>query len=210
MGHMQHIGDIYNFVKFLSDKDGRGYVSPEEFSQALEAGQLAVFNAYRASGALDNLTGGALSPFVASTTFTTSASGEFTKPTGFVQVQEIVVKGLTYTPILFNELREARISQLYPLESYPRYMEQARRVVLYPQKTVNGTLTYLRMPAAPVMGYTVDSTTGLPVYNSGTSVQLEIPEAYWLQVIHKALPYIGVNLSDADLVALSQQKEAQP
>lgn len=199
---MDHIGHIWEFLKAVSDKDSTGYASPQELSSYLGVAQLTVFNAYRASGVLNNLTGSAVAPFIVDAPFTSSALGVFAKPSNFVQVERIEAGGKEYLPILFNELRDARISQLYPLERYPRYMEQGASVKLFPERKVTGTLTYLRLPATPVIGFTI--VDGSPVYSSGTSVQLEMPKAFWPRIIKETLPYLGVNLSDGELAALSQ------
>lgn len=205
---MTTIWDVYNFIRQLTDKAGKGFVPPDEASKWLEAGQMSLFNQFRSLGTLDNLTQTALAPFVVSAAFSASATGHFVKPANYVQGLRIVnAEGLEHTPILFNELRDALISQLEPISEYPRYNESGTYIVVYPQDITEGIITYYRTPTAPVIGYTSDAD-GFPVYSSGTSTQLEMPQAFWLDIIIKALPFIGVNLGDSDVYALAAQQPA--
>ena len=43
---MTTIFDVYNFINFVCDKNRRGFLSPEEVSQALDAGQTDLFHFY--------------------------------------------------------------------------------------------------------------------------------------------------------------------
>lgn len=205
---MTTIWDVYEFIRGLTDKAGIGFVRPDDVSKWLEAAQLQLFNDYRELGALDNNTQSLLAPFVKDpvASFTSSAAGHFAKPGDFVQALRVVNNaGKEHTPILHNEVRDAVVSAIEPIADYPRYQEAGNYIVLYPMQVTSGTLEYYRLPTPPVIGYTSDSS-GNPVYSSGASTQLEIPPAYYLKVIIKALPYVGVNLSDADVYALANAK----
>jgi hypothetical protein len=202
------IFDAYTFIRQLTDKAGKGFVSPEEVSGWLEASQLTLFNTYRAAGVLDNITQTAISPFAKPYPFSTP-SGSFAKPGDFVQALRVVNSaGLEHTPVLFNELRDALASRLNPIARYPRYTEGETYIGLYPQVKTSGTLTYYRMPVAPVIGYTNNGDGSDVVYDATTSVQLEMPKAHWMQIIMNSLPYLGVNLSDADVFQLAQTSAA--
>lgn len=201
---MTTIFDVYTFFRQLTDKAGKGFLRPEDASSWLEAAQLSLFNTYRVSGTLDNITQSALAPFIVESAFTTP-SGQFTKPTNFAQALRIVNSAdIEHTPVLFNEVRDALRSQLEPIDEYPRYYEGGTFIGLYPQKKTAGRITYYRLPVAPVVGYSNNADGSDVTYNAATSVQLEIPKAYWIEVIIKALPYIGVNLSDSEVYALAQ------
>ena len=43
---MTTIFDVYNFINFVCDKNRRGFLSPEEVSSALDAGQTDLFHYY--------------------------------------------------------------------------------------------------------------------------------------------------------------------
>lgn len=201
---MDNIFDVYTFIRQLADKAGIGFLDADQVSGWLGASQMSMVNMFRANGLLDNVTQTALSPFVESTPFS-AITGLFTKPTDFMQVLRIESQSSKeYTPVLFNELRDALASQLEPIARYPRYMEQGNSIQLYPQDRVSGTMFYYRLPVSPIIGVLPNGDGSDVEYDPTTSVELELPKEFWFQVIINALPYAGVNLSSADLLALTK------
>lgn len=168
----------------------------------LGAAQKLLFNRLRAENQLNNFTPAALSPFLTTVAFTSNASGLFAKPTSYCQPERIVSDELEYTPILQSEVRDAQKSSLRPIAKAPRYYEVGSNIQLLPAASVTGEITYLKSPSTPQIGYTLNSDNE-PVYSAGTSVQLEFSDSYWMDIIHIALGYIGVSLSDADVAALA-------
>ena len=99
-----------------------------------------------------------------------------------------------------NEIYEAKYSTLYPIAQNPRYQEFNGYSQLFPEKVHNVSFKYTRKPTTPVIGYTVSGNT--ETYDAANSTQLDFSTAYYGQIILRSLPYIGVNLSDAEISQL--------
>lgn len=202
---MQNIFDIWEFVNFVTDKYRNGYISPEEFSKAIDEGQNIVWGTYfgkRQEG--NELALVALQPFYKKVSVTSSGSGLATYPTLWAETQAIYtdLNGVTteITQVLHNELQQVLASSIYPIAENPRYLEQETGVQLYPKATTIVDWHYLSKPTTPVLGYTVSGNT--VIYDPLTSVQLQFATQYWYEVISIALNYIGVNLSNNEVSGL--------
>lgn len=203
---MNNIWDVYLAIKSLiSDKVRNSAPSPEDISYALTMGQLAAVSYYKPlKEAGDDLAATALATLVKTTSNVSGAAGLLSYPTDWLDTELIteVVNGemVSYNTILDTELYEAKRSVLYPIASNPRYTEVKNGIQLYPETTHLVNLKYIAIPAAPFIGYTVTGNT--EVYNPSTSVQLSLAPAYYPKIIQLSLPYIGVNLSDAEITSL--------
>ena len=204
---MQNIWDVYLTIKqLIADKTRNSVPTPESISYALDLGQQAARDYYKQLKEQgDDLANTALAPFLKTIPLTSSSSGLLTYPDDWFDTELIteVVDGefVTYNTVLDNELFEAKRSVLYPIAQNPRYMELSNGVQLYPETTHLVGYKYMTIPATPVIGYTVSGNT--QVYNPATSVQLTFKPAYYGRIILHSLPYIGVNLSDAEITQLS-------
>jgi hypothetical protein len=201
------IWDVYLFIKSLVlDKYLQSVPSPEAIGYALGVGQQNLFDYYKKlKEEGDDEAATALAQFVLTTSTSANSSGIIAYPTDWFDTELIfeTVSGevVTYNPILDNEIYEAKKSVLYPIASSPRYQEVAAGIQCYPQTThASLTLKYMIKPTYPVIGYTVTGNT--IAYNSGTSTQLGFNKAYWNKIILLSMPYIGVNLQDADVASL--------
>ena len=179
-------------------------MTPEEVGYALDMGQQALFKHYREHPNED-----ALLPFTKETTLTTDSTGFVAVPSDYAHILDIygVVNGeiVTYEPILHKEVGDALRSALFPIADYPRYVRDSAGLQFYPRAVHTVTLSYFSKPTTPVIGYT---TSGNAIsYNSGTSTQLVFKDNYWMEVILKALSYLGVNLGAPEVFALSQQMD---
>lgn len=194
---------------FITDKDRNGIVSPGDVSKALEAGQKLVYEKYWKLGRGRNEESGTpLLPFSVKTTVTTSAAGVITLPTDFGNIRLIEADGLPYKEKDATEVPFALKSQLRPVEDYPFYVIEDGTYKVYPARATSLGFHYYKTPAAPLIAYTVVGQD--PVYDPTNSVQLTFKERYWMEVIHSALPYIGVKLSSPDLYSLANLYNATP
>lgn len=207
---MNTIWDVFQFFVFVTDGARNGSLSPEQVASALAAGQLALFKQYWGDGPADKLPQSsvdALLPFSISQPITSNSAGVITLPGDYSHIRSFTTgvgsSFRKYDPVLDTELQQALNSQLYPVEVYPIYNPVGSTLQLYPNRATNGTLNYYKRPTPPVIGYTVVDQD--PVYNAGASTQLQFDKKYWIEVILKALPYVGVNLADPDVFALASQ-----
>ena len=75
---MQNVSDLYNFINFIADKNRRGYLSPEEISQALSSAQVDLWNYYWGlPQTAQALKGGAPNPDYGSSQLTIDALSPF-------------------------------------------------------------------------------------------------------------------------------------
>jgi hypothetical protein len=202
---MTNIGDIYNFFNFVTDKYRNGYISPEEFSAALDVAQNTLWQNYigkRNSG--NELALIALRPFYDSSTVTTNSSGFVLYPSLYAEMQAVYtsIDGVkkNVRDILYNELTDALDSVIYPVAKYPVYIKKQTGIVYYPLGVKSLDIEYIKKPTTPVMGYT--TTTNSIVYNPVTSVQLQFDTQYYYEIILLAMPYVGVNLSNQEVSGL--------
>lgn len=149
----------------------------------------------------------ALIPFnAAPLSLTSSTSGVLTYPADYANTEAIyeTINGqvVSMNTVLDVELADALSSVLYPIALNPRYLEMTDGIHIYPRAVHAVELHYLSRPTTPVIGYTVSGNT--IIYDPTTSVQLQFSNQYWRNIIHHGLPYVGVNLSDQDLVGLYQ------
>ncbi len=78
---------------------------------------------------------------------------------------------------------------------------------IYPQQTQTGFYYYLRHPANPVLAVT---QVGRAIsYDPTNSVQLELNQAFWDNVIAKLLSFFGLNMSEKEVSGFAQQYKAE-
>jgi hypothetical protein len=247
---MTTIFDVYNFINFVCDKNRRGFLSPEEVSQALDAGQTDLFHFYWGlPSTAQALKGGAPTPDYGSSQLTLDALKPFRKkqdmlpavltstsyldlPTvvpdyayllGLYSVGGTAIAGSNFgaqniEQYLFSELIDALSSSLYPVDfTSPICAFEDTGIQIYPLSyktfaTSNSfylRLQYISKPTTPVIGYSVSGNTIVPAATTPTGTpnkEIQFGKEYWMEVISRALAYIGVNLSSAEVSNLAAQE----
>lgn len=249
---MTTIFDVYNFINFVCDKNRRGFLSPEEVSSALDAGQTDLFHFYWGlPSTAQALKGAAPTPDYGSSQLTLDALRPFRKKqdilptvlsaTSYLDLTTVVpdyayLLGLysiggsgaggnigiqSIEQYLFSELTDALNSSLYPLDwTYPGYpicVFEGTGIQIYPtvyRTNANSNGYYLRIqyiskPTTPVIGYSVSGNTIVPAATTPSGVpnnEIQFGKEYWMEVISRALSYIGVNLSAAEVSNLAAQE----
>jgi hypothetical protein len=247
---MTTIFDVYNFINFVCDKNRRGFLSPEEVSQALDAGQTDLFHYYWGlPSTAQALKGGAPTPDYGSSQLTLDALKPFRKkqdmlpavltstsyldlPTvvpdyayllGLYSVGGTAIAGSNFgaqniEQYLFSELIDALSSSLYPVDfTSPICAFEDTGIQIYPLSyktfaTSNSfylRLQYISKPTTPVIGYSVSGNTIVPAATTPTGTpnkEIQFGKEYWMEVISRALAYIGVNLSSAEVSNLAAQE----
>lgn len=200
---MDNIFEAWEFVNFLCNTYMNGYLSPEEVSKAFDAAQKQLW--YRYVGERQNgneLALVALKPFYETTVVATNSSGFAAYPSLWAETQAMYINNVSVLPVLHNELSEALKSKIYPISDNPRWLEQKTGVQIYPKLSFDIDWNYLRQPISPVIGYTVNVNE--VVYDPLSSVQFEFDKQYWIEIIQLSLPYLGLNLSNENVVAAAQ------
>jgi hypothetical protein len=235
---MQNVSDLYNFINFVADKNRRGYLSPEEISQALSSAQVDLWNYYWGlPQTAQGLKGGAPNPDYGSTQLTIDALSPFRArtqvtpgPTGVIYMSD---QGVSYQipdfghfigmfkintttnvissvdQYLNSEIVEVLKSTLYPVTDASQvFVFENDLIQLYPRKAMPtgyaAEVHYIALPSDVVIVYTVTGNT--ITINNTASVPPRFDPTYWVELVARALPYVGVNLSAQEVQALANQQ----
>jgi hypothetical protein len=217
------IKDAHDFIRMQIKKNKMGFVSPEDIDRAINRGvsdwMSAVVYKYKKTGkySYDHL-------FVKRKDYavTSSNAGLMDMPTDYTEALTVYVmnngvltEGTIYSWDEFLEIQNSNI--LAPVLAYPAatiYVAEAgtAKIQFKPTPSSSGTtytftLVYMRKPAAGVYKYTVSSTTGTIAYNPTGSVDLDIDDRYFSDILTRALMYLGISLHDSDTASTEQLKD---
>lgn len=171
-----------------------------------------------------------LSVFSKKTTLTLSASKEATKPTDLARVVSINTIGKkilgveeqAQVQLVYNEDHIDRIinsdlsapSDSAPvalisekIEIFPNTNTSIGSIVLRYYKLPEGLVptTQAKTTSSPKFGYTT-AVAGVEVYDATNSVDFELPEHYFAELVEEILVLVGVNLRDKDVYAYASNE----
>jgi hypothetical protein len=105
----------------------------------------------------------------------------------------------------FNLARRSKLTS--PSSTWPMfYIIQTSVRILPANITTVGPpaksyiINYVKKPAGPSWGYTVNGTTGAYIYNAGTSTDFEIDDTDQTDIILKILGYCGIIIRDPQIL----------
>ena len=212
--------NAYEFYDFIVNKYNGAWFPPEEKDLAFDYAQMSLFNDYYDDFGTSQKLNDSLAPFKKNFQFSngTCPGGLITMPDDyqhFLSAYTIIfdnVRGVRNRPIPIlseDEIADRTDSQIIPNTIMNPFgnIVTGWDVQLYPQIPQAGNVFYLRRPVAPKFEYTVTSGRVI-VYDPLTSTQLEWAEKDQLSIIIKALNFAGINISEADIVAWSQNKDS--
>lgn len=218
----QSINDTYLFAQDLIFKDFGGYLGPEEFIRLINQAQYARFNelygqpekyaapnfpvpkmGYARTQAISE----ALSPFVVRAT-PTFASGTYTVPADLEHQIALRYGNVPVTRVEVDRLGGYLNSSIdAPSSTSPIYVQIANTYKIYPSTLTTGfELEYLRLPVKAIWGYTLSSNR--PVYDSGTSVDLEWSDIEITNIVYKLVSFFAVSTRDGQLYQEAEQQKA--
>lgn len=217
------IKDAHDFIRMQIKKNKMGFISPEDIDRAINRGvsdwMSAVVYKYKKTGkySYDHL-------FVKRKDYavTSSNAGLMDMPTDYTEALTVYVmnngvltEGTIYSWDEFLEIQNSNI--LAPSLSYPTatiYVSEAgtSKIQFKPSPPSAGTtytytLVYMRKPATAVYKYTVSSTTGAIAYVDSGSVNIDIDDRYFSDILTRALMYLGISLGDANTASTEQLKD---
>ena len=237
---MASVYRVYSALKDLVNKDQRGFVTPSVFNSLASAAQMNVYNNLFESAALNKrlrmsqLDAGAeksrvkmdsedLSVFSKSATVSLT-SGVGTKPADLGRIISMVNNansaqvGLVYDDAKIDYINRSSLSA--PTADAPVALI-SNDIQVFPTSVAAVKLRYYKVPqglvpstgaksvSQPRFGYTV--TAGKEIYSAANSIDFELPEIYFSELVIEVAKMIGVNLRDQDVYAYaaSQDKTAQ-
>ena len=228
-----NINSVYQKVLAISNKEQRGYITPQEFNLLADRAQNEIYENYFHQAKNSNakikdddthtdileMIEAKLSPFLKSETNTNISSGIMTLPTDLYKL-DIVKVGINLATEV-NKKEEHYItslgetgSVLYPKTSRPiftRVSSTTIRITPSPNDNASCTVTYYKEPTTPSFGYVVVSEKAL--YNSNTSVDFELASSEEEQLVSRILLLSGTIIKQPDIAqtgaAFLQQKNQE-
>lgn len=217
------IKDAHDFIRMQIKKNKMGFISPEDIDRAINRGvsdwMSAIVYKYKHTGkySYDHL-------FVKRKAYTvnTTNAGLMDMPTDYTEALTVYVanngvltEGSIYSWDEFLEIQNSNI--LAPVLAFPAatvYVSEAgsAKIQFKPTPPAAGTdyaftLVYMRKPVAGVYKYTVSGTTGTIAYVDSGSVNLDIDDRYFSDIVTRALMYLGISLGDSNTASTEQLKD---
>jgi len=232
---MVNINNVYQTVLVITNKDNRGYITPDEFNRLAEQAQNEIFASYFAKEASYELNAFLESDFSDPTTYLaekinvfyksgnlTLANGVFTYPDDLYRVGIISVDNIVADRASHEEIKYINLSPLTsPVKTQPVYTLGDLGVTVYPNTITTGVKAdYLKTPIRPKWGYVLQNNT--PYYDPtvfdpandsyntpAKSYNFELHPSEENNLVIRILTYAGVVIKQGDITGFSQGKEQQ-
>jgi len=188
---MVNINTVYNAVLVITNKDNRGYITPEEFNSLATQAQEAIFASYfmkqmvyETGNAGTNVESDFSNPVLTvaqkiaafyNTIELTKTGDIFTYPTDFYKLGVVNVNNVVADNTSNEEIKYINLSPLtYPVTTQPVYTLTSTGVKVYPSSITTGvTIDYLSKPVQPKWGYVMPTASQIasgipnePIYDS--------------------------------------------
>jgi len=216
-----NINTVYQRVLAITNKEQRGYITPQEFNYMANQAQLDIFEQYfydlnqfaripgnstEYSDMLDILEE-KISLFETNGTVTsgTDLPADLYR-LGSVMYNSIEAEYVTQKDWIY--LKSSPLSQ--PSNDFPIYIRNTAGIKVYADsltvnKTSDVTCNYIKTPTSASWAY--DSTTGL--YDSGNSTNFELHESEETELVVKILAMAGIILKDPGLYQIGSTEDAR-
>jgi hypothetical protein len=202
------VNDVYILMQFIVNKNQNGYLSPNDFNQAINQAQrsylsflLGNIEQYqyqksqpRIQYSMNENVRQKLMPFIKTTTLTIT-SGLSDYPEDY-QLIDTMLNAAGTDRIRYasnNKLYSFLQSRIDPVATNPIYTLTKDGFSFKPITLSSATLTYVSTPPEIVWAFTLD-VNNRPVYNEANSADPEWYSSDMLEVIVRALNIVGTNL----------------
>ena len=232
---MVNINNVYQSVLVITNKDNRGYITPDEFNRLADQAQNEIFASYFAREAGYELNAFLTSDFSDPNTYLaekisvfykelalTKLNNEFTYPDNLYRVGVVSVDDIVADRASNEEIKYINLSPLTaPVKKQPVYTLTNTGVVVYPSTVTTGVkLDYLKQPVRPKWGYVSNGT--IPYYDptvfdpdndsydvAAKSYDFELHPSEENNLVVNILNYAGVVIKQPDVAGFAQGKEQQ-
>jgi len=213
----RNINDCYNISQYIIRKERGLFQTVAEFNQNIGMAFLDAievwFEGYGRSQKLHD----ALRQLRVYQTFTSDSEGYVLFNSNYIHLlgTPFTIYGSTVTKTSFineDEFQSAITNQVRPVDiENPILLDYATEVSgvvvsgfsIYPQVQHVGAYWYLRLPNSPTLS--MIQVGRVLTYDPITSVQIECNEMYWNNIIAKSLKFAGINMSEQEVSAFSNQ-----
>lgn len=209
----------YRIVQLAFYKNQNGYVSPDEFNDAMNNAQngfvawlLGLFQQYlpgRPAAVVElgqnQVVRQRLTPVIYGYELSINNTGFSSKPGDFQQVDAMLTTGMQR----IRSVEQDKIWSVYgdvidPYQTNPFYVTHPTGFTFYPAHLSQAHLSYIRTPPAIKWGYIPDAD-GIPVYDPATSTDPIWDDVSMMDIIVRALRIVGVGLQAADVNAYATE-----
>ena len=165
---MVNINEVYQTVLTITNKDNRGYITPEEFNKLADQAQNEIFQSYFAKGASYELSANLQSDFSDPNLTTaekinifykdatlSSNNGEWALPSDLIKIGVVRVNNIEADYSSHKDAKYINLSPLTaPVSTQPIYTIIGSAIKIYPTSITSGVnLEYLKTPDKPKWGY---------------------------------------------------------
>lgn len=217
-----NIDQLYRFVNFVSNKEQRGQIAPDEFNLLAKVSQIEFVSkrmgniqiigqrgvtpyGYKSHRRIDE----DLRPLVYGPIGipVSNPSGLFSYPYGYIWPDAIHKNDFRVIRVIDSDqypfVKHSTITP--PTEQYPVCIFRGDYGFIDPYSIGSFQMSYLKYPRDPFWNFTTVSDT--PVYNPIGSVELALPEHTHLEVAMMILQHVGINLDAAKITEYAMAQE---
>jgi hypothetical protein len=225
-----NVNTVYSRVLAISNKEQRGYITPQEFNIFANQAQMDIFEQYfydlnqflRLPG---NSTGHAdmvdiLNEKIGIFTKTDALSygvTAFNKPSDLYRLTAIEYNGITADRLTRKEFLQINKSPLTkPSDAFPVYTELANGYDVQGSDEFDGAdqstapkvnIEYIKIPTTVSWAGTL--TNGVSLYNATNSIDFELHNSEETELVIKILELAGVSTKQIDIAQYAAQKDVQ-
>lgn len=216
------VNECYELMLYIVRKNKQnGYLSPEDFNRSINSGQrmyldylLGEYQKYQIRRPIAVVEFGqnerireSIAPLIYGTVLspnTTTGIAPF--PSDYEYTDNMwSLYGFYNIKFTQQDRLDSYIhSTIDPIVTNPVYLIQHEGFHFFPENIGSARMSYVRKPPSIIWGYNLDSN-GLPVYNAALSQNPIWGETDILQVIVRALQFVGVSLQAGAVVQYSQE-----
>ena len=226
-----NVNTVYQTVLSILNKEGRGFLTPDEFKRVGTQVQLDIldrnFHDYNravlkrnAAGLVDDYGNipekieEKIDPFFAQADITLT-NGIGTLPTDLYKTINISITNKT---IQLEKVDKKSLSYLLsspltkPTTSYPVYYQRATDIIVEPALSDgswtlgNLLIEYIKVPSEPVWNSTADSNGAL-TYNSSGSTNFTLHQSDQVELVIGILKYAGLIIADPTVIQAATAEE---
>ena len=211
------IDELYKFVQYVANKEQRGFIKPSEFNLLAKRAQLDVIKqrvgkpspadqsvGYKVTSALFD----ELYPVILLDVAVAYNNGALQFPDNYLYFLSATLGNSTlgrFVDIVSHGEWVSRMQSTLVAPSQNRPIgvigDSGFRVFAPSEVTSGVRLSYVKSPADPVWNFT--TVNDIEVYNATGSVQLTLPESTHMEIAHRILTYVSVNLRESEMVQYS-------
>lgn len=225
------VDTVYQRVLAVSNKENRGYITPQEYNLMANQAQLEIFeqyfydlNQFNRNGEINNEYANIvknikekLDLFKVEDYSITQSSGKYSLPSDLYRLGTVSYD--TYTEVenvQKNELIYINNSPLTkPSKTYPVYVRTGNDFTVYPSTiTTDIAVSYIKKPKAVNWTYyeysdATGSTTALYNPDAEDHQNFELHESEEINLVNKILLYAGIVIKQPDIVQAADAKDTK-